>query len=96
MSVMPVTGLLIAMVAVIGALLASGFMWWATKGSGLWAMGSLLAFCTLAGALLIAWWMTWAAFHCAAGRIGGAQRRKASRPSHRPSLEDDLFRLPFE
>jgi hypothetical protein len=59
-----VTGVLIAIVAVIGALLASSFMWWATKRSALWAMaaGSLLAFVALAGALLIAWWMTWVAF----------------------------------
>jgi hypothetical protein len=42
------------------ALVASWFMWWATKRSAVWAMaaGSLLAFAALAGAIVIAWFMT--------------------------------------
>ena len=58
------TGLLIAVAAVFGAVLASSFMWWATKRSALWAMaaGALLAFVALAGALVIAWLMTGAVF----------------------------------
>jgi hypothetical protein len=59
-----VTGLLIAVAAVLGTVLASSFMWWATKRSALWAMaaGAILALVALAGALIIAWVMTWAAF----------------------------------
>jgi hypothetical protein len=58
------TGIL-ALVAVGGcAVVASWFMWWATKRSAVWAMaaGSLLAFCALVGAIAIAWFLTRAAF----------------------------------
>ena len=59
------TGVLIAVAAVGGAVVASSFMWWATKRSALWAIAAaaFLAFVALAGALMIAWWMSWAAFH---------------------------------
>jgi hypothetical protein len=58
------TRVIIAIAALAGAVLASRFMWWATKRSAVWAMaaGSLLAFVALAGALIIAWFLTRAAF----------------------------------
>ena len=58
------TGILIVAAAGVGALLASSFMWWATKRSALWAMaaGVLLLVVILAGAVVIAWLYTRAAF----------------------------------
>lgn len=46
------------------AVIASWFMWWATKRSAIWAMaaGALLAVITLVGAVVIAWLMTRAAY----------------------------------
>jgi len=60
---MPTT-LLVAGAVVLCTVLASIFMWWATKRSAIWAMaaGSLLAFIALAGALAIAWFLTRAAY----------------------------------
>jgi hypothetical protein len=51
------------MVVVVAALcgwLASRFMWWASRHSGLWSMaaGVLLALLTVGGAVVIAWLMT--------------------------------------
>jgi hypothetical protein len=45
------------------AIVASWFMWWATKRSALWAMaaGALLVFAVFAGAVVIAWFLTSAA-----------------------------------
>jgi hypothetical protein len=59
-----VTPVLVAAAAVVCAILASRFMWWATKRSAVWAMagGSLLAFLALAGAIAIAWFMTRAVY----------------------------------
>ena len=46
------------------AILASCFMWWATKRSAIWAMaaGALLVVVIFAGAVVIAWLMTRSAY----------------------------------
>ena len=56
--------LLVLVGAAVCAILASGFMWWATKRSPLWAMagGALLALIALLGALGIAWLFAYAAY----------------------------------
>jgi hypothetical protein len=56
--------ILIIATAGLCALLASRFMWWATKRSAIWAMcaGALLVIAVFAGAIVIAWLYTRAAF----------------------------------
>jgi hypothetical protein len=46
------------------AVLASWFMWWATKRSAIWAMGAglLLVFAVLALIVAVAWAVTYAAY----------------------------------
>ena len=58
------TAVFVIVAAGVCALLASRFMWWATKRSAVWAMvaGSLLVLATVPGALIIAWLFTRAAF----------------------------------
>jgi hypothetical protein len=58
------TGIVVIAAAGVCALLASCFMWWATKRSAVWAMaaGALLVFAVFAGATVIAWLYTRAAF----------------------------------
>ena len=58
------TAVFVIVAAGVCALLASRFMWWATKRSAVWAMvaGSLLVLAAFAGALIIAWLFTRAAF----------------------------------
>jgi hypothetical protein len=58
------TGIIILAAAGASAVLASMFMWWATKRSAIWAMaaGALGAFIVLAGAVVVAWFMTRAVF----------------------------------
>ena len=58
------TGILIIATAGLCALLASRFMWWATKRSAIWAMcaGGLLLIAVFVGAIIIAWLYTRAAF----------------------------------
>jgi hypothetical protein len=58
------TGILVVAAAGVCALLASCFMWWATKRSALWAMGAgvLLLVVVIAGAIVIAWLYTRAAY----------------------------------
>ena len=53
-------GLLIVVGAALCAWLASRFMWWACRRSGLWSMvaGVLLALLTMGAAVVIAWLMT--------------------------------------
>ena len=57
-------GILIIATAGLCAVLASRFMWWATKRSALWAMaaGALLVAAVFAGAIVIAWLYTRAAY----------------------------------
>ena len=57
-------GILIIATAGLCALLASRFMWWATKRSAIWAMcaGVLLVVLVFAGAIIIAWLYTRAAY----------------------------------
>ncbi len=53
-------GTLVVIAAVTCAILASRFMWWATKRSAVWAMaaGSLLALLALGGGVVFAWFYT--------------------------------------
>jgi hypothetical protein len=58
-------GGLLSVVAAGGcAVVASWFMWWATKRSAIWAMGAglLLAFAVLALIVAVAWALTYAAY----------------------------------
>jgi hypothetical protein len=59
-----ITSVLIAAAVVVCTVLASCFMWWATRRSAIWAMaaGALLAFIALAGALAIGWLVTRASY----------------------------------
>jgi hypothetical protein len=56
--------LLVAVLAGACAMLASRFMWWATKRSTVWAMaaGVLLAVIVVGGAVAIAWAITRATY----------------------------------
>jgi len=57
------TALIVAAV-LASTVLASMFMWWATRRSAIWAMagGSALAFVVLIGAVVIAYFIARAAF----------------------------------
>ena len=58
------TPILIVAAVGLATVLASWFMWWATKRSGAWSMaaGIALAVIVIASALLIAWLLTRAVY----------------------------------
>jgi hypothetical protein len=53
-------GLLVVVAAGVGAVLASWFMWWASRRSALWTMaaGLLLTVMVFAIAVIVAWLVT--------------------------------------